>query len=351
MTDAREMQERCAQWHEDRAREWRNCESEHKPNKTTLEVERIRAELHELSAAAIRALPCPAVAPASQPPNLGLETTAEERTKWLAALNTGVSGYPFSGDILCLIRDHDRLAAEVARLTTALGEAQADLYVARSRTVASALTDAVRSVLEPFAKMAGELSNRPIGMGLSETELTSLRNYCGAAANLLTNSVVASAPAPEEVEAACEALEDTGLALNNEARRKIAALLRRLAPSPAGWPTAWMRGVRTPSSPHGPEEWDAEFVYGDDPPEGEGWLPLYRKPPPSPAEGWRPIAEKRVANIKAWLDENAPYIDKEQKHLDAGSTQRAYWHYGYLIALRDILALPAPPLPGTEKNR
>ena len=43
-------------------------------------------------------------------------------------------------------------------------------------------------------------------------------------------------------------------------------------------PTAWYRGVRTPSSPHGPEEWDAEVCYGDDPPEGDGWLPLYRSP-------------------------------------------------------------------------
>lgn len=29
----------------------------------------------------------------------------------------------------------------------------------------------------------------------------------------------------------------------------------------------------------------------------------------------------------------------EQKHLDEGSTERAYWHAGYASALRDVLEL------------
>ncbi len=54
----------------------------------------------------------------------------------------------------------------------------------------------------------------------------------------------------------------------------------------AGWPepppltkrpVAFMRGVTTPGSPHGPAEHDVEFVYGDDKPEGEGWIALYRR--------------------------------------------------------------------------
>jgi hypothetical protein len=29
----------------------------------------------------------------------------------------------------------------------------------------------------------------------------------------------------------------------------------------------------------------------------------------------------------------------EQRHLDPGTIERAYWHHGYLAALRDVLAL------------
>ena len=49
--------------------------------------------------------------------------------------------------------------------------------------------------------------------------------------------------------------------------------------------------------------------------------------------------EQRAAGLQNWLHENAPYIDGEQKHLDEDSSERAYWHYGYLMACRDILKL------------
>lgn len=29
---------------------------------------------------------------------------------------------------------------------------------------------------------------------------------------------------------------------------------------------------------------------------------------------------------------------EEQRHLDAGTRERAYWHHGYLMALRDVIA-------------
>ncbi len=41
--------------------------------------------------------------------------------------------------------------------------------------------------------------------------------------------------------------------------------------------------------------------------------------------------------LQRWLEENAPECWEEQRHLDAGTTQRTYWHYGYLCALRDVL--------------
>lgn len=46
--------------------------------------------------------------------------------------------------------------------------------------------------------------------------------------------------------------------------------------------------------------------------------------------------DERLAGIVQWIEENAPEIMDEQKHLNAGSAERAYWHYGYAIALRDI---------------
>lgn len=45
--------------------------------------------------------------------------------------------------------------------------------------------------------------------------------------------------------------------------------------------------------------------------------------------------QERIDGIKTWLEANAPTIHIGQKHLDEGSIERAYWHYGYLVALRD----------------
>lgn len=49
---------------------------------------------------------------------------------------------------------------------------------------------------------------------------------------------------------------------------------------------------------------------------------------------------ERIERLTEWLRENAPYIDAEQKHLDEGASERAYWHYGYLCALRDLANAP-----------
>lgn len=46
--------------------------------------------------------------------------------------------------------------------------------------------------------------------------------------------------------------------------------------------------------------------------------------------------EERLSGILQWLDENAPETRQDQKHLDADTTERAYWHYGYAAALQDI---------------
>lgn len=49
------------------------------------------------------------------------------------------------------------------------------------------------------------------------------------------------------------------------------------------------------------------------------------------------IKDKRNI-IKEFLKE-APINVEEQKHLDAGTAEQAYWHYGYMIALKDVLNL------------
>lgn len=46
--------------------------------------------------------------------------------------------------------------------------------------------------------------------------------------------------------------------------------------------------------------------------------------------------ERRAKDTADWLKENGRECFDEQKHLDQGSQERIYWHYGYLVALRDV---------------
>ena len=48
---------------------------------------------------------------------------------------------------------------------------------------------------------------------------------------------------------------------------------------------------------------------------------------------------RRRDGIREWLDEEAPYTVHDQKHLDASTPERAYWHYGYQSALADVIEL------------
>jgi hypothetical protein len=47
--------------------------------------------------------------------------------------------------------------------------------------------------------------------------------------------------------------------------------------------------------------------------------------------------EKRIRDTREWLKKEAPECFAEQKHSDEGTQERIYWHYGYLIGLRDAL--------------
>ncbi len=47
----------------------------------------------------------------------------------------------------------------------------------------------------------------------------------------------------------------------------------------------------------------------------------------------------RRDSIREWLDDEAPFAAADQRHLDADTPERAYWHHGYQAALTDILEL------------
>lgn len=48
--------------------------------------------------------------------------------------------------------------------------------------------------------------------------------------------------------------------------------------------------------------------------------------------------EERIDRLAAWLAANGREC-VEQAHLVEGTRERAYWHFGYLVALRDIREL------------
>ena len=53
------------------------------------------------------------------------------------------------------------------------------------------------------------------------------------------------------------------------------------------------------------------------------------------------MLRQRRDKIREWLAEEAPYTDVDQRHLDAHTPERAYWHHGYQAALSDIMAMLA----------
>lgn len=47
--------------------------------------------------------------------------------------------------------------------------------------------------------------------------------------------------------------------------------------------------------------------------------------------------ESHIQELQEWLRENGKNCSNEQKHLEEGTSERIYWHYGYLSALGDVL--------------
>ncbi|MGA9364526.1 MAG: hypothetical protein WBW16_09185 [Bacteroidota bacterium] len=48
---------------------------------------------------------------------------------------------------------------------------------------------------------------------------------------------------------------------------------------------------------------------------------------------------KRIRGIESWLKKNGRRCQEQQLHLEKNTTERIYWHYGYMVALMDILRL------------
>ena len=55
---------------------------------------------------------------------------------------------------------------------------------------------------------------------------------------------------------------------------------------------------------------------------------------------------RRIAALERWLRQQGLHIKLAHAHLDEGSLERLYWHYGYLTGLRDALnAVTSPESP------
>lgn len=48
---------------------------------------------------------------------------------------------------------------------------------------------------------------------------------------------------------------------------------------------------------------------------------------------------KRADGIQKWLKKEKAECQHDQFHLIEGTTERVYWHYGYMVALIDVLNL------------
>jgi hypothetical protein len=58
--------------------------------------------------------------------------------------------------------------------------------------------------------------------------------------------------------------------------------------------------------------------------------------PPDCAKDLSPV-ENRIRDLSDWLRQNGGNFAADQKHLDEGTQERVYWHYGYMVALKDVL--------------
>lgn len=117
---------------------------------------------------------------------------------------------------------------------------------------------------------------------------------------------------------------------------QASAFIMEMRHEPA--PKAWMKGHTSPSTPNGPAEHEVECVYGSDPPEGDGWQPLFGgQVYPSyglPASmHWR--ANVRLAQKVAKLKQ---FVEKLHREVCTWSAHTKGEHVPGIAELNNILA-------------
>jgi len=50
------------------------------------------------------------------------------------------------------------------------------------------------------------------------------------------------------------------------------------------------------------------------------------------------VISDRISSLTRWLEESPFHCESIQKHLEQGTAEQAYWHYGYLCALKDVVS-------------
>jgi hypothetical protein len=218
--NAREMQERCAKI-ADAIADQEDYQSVY-DERGNINLYALRLAVWDTAknkiAAAIRALPCPAVAPATEPPaDLGLETTTEELFRWGMTSAGGMERQDDRGPWTRwepTKREIDRLSAEVVRLTK-----EAEGWRASANQAAEEANRAeahLRKAEQGLAKMAAAVAPDPAA---AEVE---------AMARAAARAIAATYYNADNLTWAM-----TGR-LTEIAEIEIAALLRRLLPSPTG---------------------------------------------------------------------------------------------------------------------
>lgn len=51
------------------------------------------------------------------------------------------------------------------------------------------------------------------------------------------------------------------------------------------------------------------------------------------------LLQNREQGLRRWILHSEPQCLNNQVHLDEGTPERTYWHYGYMMAIRDVIIL------------
>ena len=68
-----------------------------------------------------------------------------------------------------------------------------------------------------------------------------------------------------------------------------------------------------------------------------------RAPQPEGVQDALALIRERRDKLRASLHTDSPECFEDQQHADGPGLAKTYWHYGYYIALKDVLALIEGP--------